>query len=147
MEASKRIRALLNDLFASGTLADCYVIDVEQHGSQSLTIYIDSDSGVTLDKCTQVSRYLEKHLEEEGLVSGDYVLDVSSPGVERPLMLWRQYPKHKGRDLLVTLKDGNVVEGKLTEVNMDSLLFETEKTQTVEIPFSDIDKSIVQIRF
>ena len=147
MEASKRIRALLNDLFASGTLADCYVIDVEQHGSQSLTIYIDSDSGVTFDKCTQVSRYLEKHLEEEGLVSGDYVLDVSSPGVERPLMLWRQYPKHKGRDLLVTLKDGNVVEGKLTEVNMDSLLFETEKTQTVEIPFSDIDKSIVQIRF
>jgi ribosome maturation factor RimP len=147
MEASKRIRALLNDLFASGTLADCYVIDVEQHGSQSLTIYIDSDSGVTFDKCTQVSRYLEKHLEEEGLVSGDYVLDVSSPGVERPLMLWRQYPKHKGRDLLVTLKDGNVVEGKLTEVNMDSLQFETEKTQTVEIPFSDIDKSIVQIRF
>ena len=147
MEASKRIRALLNDLFASGALADCYVIDVEQHGSQSLTIYIDSDSGVTFDKCTQVSRYLEKHLEEEGMVSGDYVLDVSSPGVDRPLVLWRQYPKHKGRVLLVTLKDGNVVEGKLTEVNMDSLLFETEKTQTVEIPFSDIDKSIVQIRF
>lgn len=147
MDIPKRIRALLKDLFASGPLADCFVIDVIQHGSRSLTIYFDSDSGVTFDKCAQVSRYLEKQVEEEGLLTEDYVLDVSSPGADRPLVMWRQYPKHKGRNLLVTLNNGETVEGRLTELNMDTLSVQTDKTQTVVIPFSEIEKSIVQISF
>lgn len=147
MNNTQRIRSLLEDLFAGGPLSDCFVIDVTQKGTRSVTVFIDSDTGVTFDKCTQVSRYLEKHMDEEKMYGGDYVLDVSSPGAERPLVLWRQYPRHKGRNLMVTLKDGTTSEGTLTEVGLESITLQPEKAETLNIPFSEIDKSLVQIRF
>ena len=147
MEISKRIRALLDDLFARGPLADCYVLDIAQGAKGSVTVYIDSDSGVTFEKCTQVSRYLEKHLDEEQFMGGEYTLDVSSPGAERPLMLWRQYPKHKGRRLLVTLKDGERLEGRLEEVGLEGIELQITKATSKHIPFSEIENSIVQISF
>jgi ribosome maturation factor RimP len=147
MNNTQRIRSLLEDLFTEGPLSDCFVIDVTQKGTKSVTVFIDSDSGVTFDKCTQVSRYLEKRMDEENLFGGDYVLDVSSPGAERPLMLWRQYPRHRGRTLLVTLKDGSELEGVLAEVGLETVTLQMEKGESMVIPFSDIEKSLVQIRF
>ncbi len=147
MNITQRIRTLLQDLFAGGPLSDCFVIDIAQNGSRAYTVYIDSDTGVTFEKCTQVSRYLEKHLDEAGVLGGDYVLDVSSPGVDRPLMLWRQYPRHTGRHLIVTLKDGGKHEGQLTEVGMETISLQIDKAQILNIPFSEIEKSLVQIRF
>lgn len=147
MNNTQRIRSLLEDLFAGGPLSDCFVIDVTQKGTRSVTVFIDSDTGVTFDKCTQVSRYLEKQMDEEKMYGGDYVLDVSSPGAERPLVLWRQYPRHKGRSLIVTLKDGTTSEGTLTEVGLESITLQPEKTEALSIPFSEIETSLVQIRF
>lgn len=147
MNITQRIRTILEDLFAGGPLSDCFIIDITQKGPRNVTVFIDSDSGVTFEKCTQVSRHLEKYMDEERIFGGDYVLDVSSPGVDRPLMLWRQYPRHKGRSLIVTLKDGTTHEGQLTEVGMESISLQKEKAQTLNIPFSEIEKSLVQIRF
>ena len=147
MDTTKRIRTLLDDLFSTGSLSDCFVIDVVQNGTRSVTVYFDSDSGVTFDKCSQVSRSLGKRMDEEHILSGDYVLDVSSPGVERPLMFWRQYPRHKGRSLLVMLKNGTKIEGRLTEVGMDAITLQADKKELVYITFSEIEKSFVQISF
>lgn len=147
MDSTRRIRTILEEYFTKGPLADCFVIDVVQNGPRAVTVYFDADQGVTFDKCTQVSRYLEKRMDEEQILSGDYVLDVSSPGVDRPLILWRQYPRHKGRNLEVTLKNGVQLEGKLTDVEMDSITLLTSKHETVIVPFQDIEKSFVQISF
>ncbi|HLF62753.1 MAG TPA: hypothetical protein VI603_03335 [Saprospiraceae bacterium] len=147
MDITKRIKTLLEDLFASGSLSDCFVIDIVQNGPRSLTVYFDSDSGVTFDKCTQVSRYLGKQMDEAHILAGDYVLDVSSPGIERPLMFWRQYPRHKGRNLHVALKDGAKLEGQLAEVGVDEISLLTEEKETIHVPFSEIEKSFVQISF
>ena len=138
---------LLEDLFAGGSLGDCFVIDIVQNRARAWTVYFDSDSGVTFEKCTQVSRYLEKTIDEQGFLPGDYILDVSSPGVDRPLMFWRQYPRHKGRILRVALIDGVTVEGRLTEVEVDAISIQTENEKTVNIPFAEIEKSFVQISF
>ena len=138
---------LLEDLFAGGSLGDCFVIDIVQNQPRAWTVYFDSDSGVTFEKCTLVSRYLEKTIDEQGFLAGDYILDVSSPGVDRPLMFWRQYPRHKGRILRVALKDGVTVEGRLTEVEVDAISIQTEDEKTVNIPFAEIEKSFVQISF
>lgn len=146
MESTKRISKYLDELFSEGSLADCFVIDIVQHGSKGITVYFDSDSGVSFEKCTQVSRYLEKRMDEDKVLNGDYVLDVSSPGVDRPLKYWRQYPRHIGRDLLVTMKDGQTIEGKLTSLGIDEVILVSEGEE-LRIPFAEIEKAFVQIRF
>ena len=146
MDSTKRIRELLEDLFAGGALKDCFVIDIVQGKSHNWTIYFDSDSGVSFEKCTQVSRFLERAIDAQNILPADYTLDVSSPGVDRPLLFWRQYPRHKGRILKVTLKDGSSVEGRLAEVEMDSLTLKVDDQQVL-IAFAEIEKSFVQISF
>jgi ribosome maturation factor RimP len=147
MDIKKRIGEFLGEYFANGPLSDCFLIEIVQNSPKSLTVYFDSDSGVTFEKCTQVSRYLEKRMDEAHLLGGDYVLDVSSPGVDRPLMFWRQYPRHKGRRLVVTLKDGSKREGVLASVGWDGISLETDKKESELIPFAEIEKSFVQISF
>jgi ribosome maturation factor RimP len=110
MDITKRITTLLEVLFSQGSLSDCFIVDIVRKG-RSVTVFFDSDSGVTFEKCTQVSRYLEKHIDDAHLLAENYVLDVSSPGVDRPLKFWRQYPRHLNRRLLVKLKDGSSMEG------------------------------------
>ena len=147
MEISQIIHETLGQLFSDGELSDCFVVDVVQNGRKGITVYFDSDSGVTFEKCTKVSRFLEQHLDGINWQGGDYVLDVSSPGIDRPLKLWRQYPRQIGRTLKVRLNDGTEQEGKLREVGMDAITLETGKTMTMEIPFSDMAESFVQISF
>lgn len=148
METAHFIREALEELFTGdGPLSDCFVVDIVPKGHKGITVYFDSDSGVTLEKCSQVSRYLEKRLDERQYQGGDYVLDVSSPGIDRPLMQWRQYPRQKGRSLLVRKTDGTQIEGILTDVGMDAISLQTEKTTTVDIPFTEIAESFVQITF
>ena len=147
MEITHFIQEALKVLFAEGPLADCFVVEIAQSGRRGISVYFDSDSGVTLEKCTRVSRFLEKRLDEQEFQGGEYVLDVSSPGVDRPLTLWRQYPRHKGRNLTVVLKEGASVEGKLTDVGLEHIVLETAKSGTIDIPFEDISESFVQISF
>ena len=147
MEISQHIREMLGQLFSDGELSDCFVVDIVLHGRKGITVYFDSDSGVTLEKCTRVSRFLEQDLDEMNWQEGDYVLDVSSPGIDRPLTMWRQYPRQVGRTLKVRLSDGREEEGRLQEVGMDSITLETDKARTMEIPFSEMVESFVQISF
>ena len=147
MEITYFIQEALGTLFSEGPLSDCFVVEIVPNGRRGITVYFDSDSGVTLEKCAQVSRFLEKRLDEQEFQGGEYVLDVSSPGVGRPLTLWRQYPRQKGRNLSVLMKEGSAVEGKLTEVNMESITLETTDAGSVDIPFDEISESFVQISF
>lgn len=146
MDSTKRITALLDEIFDHGALSDCFVVDIVQKG-KSVTVYFDSDTGVTFEKCSQLSRLLENRIDEENILPEDYVLDVSSPGVDRPLKFWRQYPRHLNRTLKVTLKDGTGMEGKMTGITEDAFVLEMEKRQVVEIPFADVKESFVQISF
>jgi ribosome maturation factor RimP len=147
MEITHFIHEALDELFADGPLADCFVVEIVQGGRRGVTVFFDSDSGVSLDKCRQVSRFLESRLDEQQFHNGEYVLDVSSPGVDRPLTQWRQYPRHKGRKLLVVLKEEGQIEGKLTDVGLESIMLEVNTSEIVDIPFEDISESFVQISF
>jgi ribosome maturation factor RimP len=102
------------------------LVELERAGSRArpiLRLRIDrSDStesnGVTLDDCTLVSRTLEKSLDERGDLSERYVLEVSSPGVERPLVRKRDFARFVGREIAVhgrsPLRGGSKrVEGEL----------------------------------
>ena len=66
-------------------------------GSRKITVQIDSDKGLDINTCSQLSRQLSEILDERDIVEGGYTLEVSSPGLDQPLRLARQYRKNIGR--------------------------------------------------
>lgn len=153
-----KIESLLEDKFKEEGFTDCFLLEVKLHANRKLDVFIDSDTGITFGKCQNISRYLEQYLDEEGWLGESYVLEVSSPGVGRPLQLLRQYPRNIGRKLEVSLKEGDKQSGTLIVVGEQSITLEekvrvkegkkktTQVVQT-EIPFEQIKKAIVKISF
>ena len=154
----EKIIDLLEDKFEEEEFKECFWLDVKLLPNKKLEVILDSDSGINFDTCRQISRYLESHIDTEGWLGEKYVLEVSSPGVDRPLQQQRQYPKHLGRKLEVKLKDGAKHEGKLAQLTEQGIVLEAKVrrkegkrkvTEVVQTPiaFDDIDKAIVKISF
>ena len=149
---------MLEEYFATEEdFADCFVVDVTQSASR-LEVFVDSDSGMTFRKCQRISRYLEAWLDEEQPLGEKYTLNVSSPGVDRPLKFHRQYVKNIGRTLEVTTTAGEKTKGELKAVEEEAIVLtakvrrkEGKRKVTViedsQIPFTDIKKAIVKISF
>ena len=87
-----------------------FVVDVTVSAGNRIVVYMDSLKGVTLDECIQVSRFLESKLDRE---VEDFELEVSSPGLDKPLKLPVQYEKNVGRMLEVLKTDGIKITGRL----------------------------------
>lgn len=98
-----RLTALIEPVVDS---AGAELVDLEVAGSRGRPIvraYVDTESGVTLDECARLSRRLERTLEGAGAVPERYVLEVSSPGLERPLRRRRHFERFQGREISVRL--------------------------------------------
>lgn len=154
----EKLNTLLATKFQEEDFKDCFLVDFELPSPTRLEVFIDCDSGMTFEKCRKISRYLEAAIEEENWFGEKYTLDVSSPGLSRPLKLKRQYHKNIGRGLNVTLEDGSVKNGKLLKVEDGAITIEEivivkegkkKKKQEVqtELPFSRIKKSLIEISF
>ena len=156
------IRAKIADLFDKNILNDqLFVVDLEisEGKKMQVTLIIDGDSGITAQDCADVSRGLSEIIETENVFKDAYTWDVSSPGTDRPLKMFRQYPKHIGRELEVTLKDGKVCTGQLTAINEEEMVLnpklnkknkankEVNDTETMTISFLHVDKAQVLISF
>ena len=107
----------------------------------------------TIDDCANLNRELSKELDGMPQLQESYFLEVSTPGLDQPLKLKRQYKKNIGRRLNVKLAE-KALEGKLIEVTDDRITLEHEtgigkQRQVVprEIEFSEIDKSFVLVSF
>ena len=104
-------------------------------------------------KSAEVNRKLYKLIEAEAMFpDGDFSLEVSSPGVDEPLLSDRQYKKNIGRTVLITPAEGKDILGVLKEVQEDKLVLEVKvpkkkETTMVEVPLADIKKTVVQITF
>ena len=150
MDIEFYIEQVIQELFDTEEYAENFLIEIRVNGNK-YEVFVDGDSGVTVDKCRRISRYVEEKLEESGNVDEKYKLDISSPGAERPLTLWRQYGKHVGRTLAIELKDGSTITGKLTELGDRTLEIKEKRHKAASvnhsIPFADINESVVQISF
>jgi ribosome maturation factor RimP len=116
-------------------------------------IVLDSDSGIGIDDCAEFSRRFSQTLDESGLIEDKYMLEVSTPGLDHPLKLLRQYHKNIGRGLKVKTKTG-IEQGKLEAVDDDgiTILQQTGKGKKLEervlrIPFPEIEKAFVLVSF
>ena len=134
---------------------DVFLVYIKIKPTNNFKIYIDADGGLPLEKCIKINRALYKQMEEMGLYpDGDFSLEVSSPGIDEPLKLIRQYIKNVGRFIEVVKLDDTRLEGKLLEANEEKISIEiTEgkgKKMTVnqlEVSISDIKQTKVQVKF
>ncbi len=107
---------------------DVFLVDIKINPGNDIKIFVDADNGITIEKCIRINRALYKQIEEGSLFpNGDFALEVSSPGVDEPLKLNRQYQKNIGRTVEVCLNDETKKQGKLRSVNdTDISIEETE---------------------
>lgn len=132
-----------------------FLVRVHIRPINNISVYVDGDQGVTIDKCVKLNRALYKQIVEEGVCpDGEFALEVSSPGVDEPLVLERQYSKNLGRLVEVTDNEGKVIEGKLLSASAEGIEIEEEKGKGKKkevikhvIPFSTIKSTVVKIIF
>lgn len=127
------------------------LVDVVLRGDNHLRIievYIDGEKGITALDCANVSRALNEIIELENLIESNYRLDVSSPGVERPLKFLIQYFKHINRKFEIKYNDGveKTLTAKLVRVEGEYLFFAV-KDDEYKIKFGDITEAKVLISF
>ena len=152
MEVAEEIKKLVEQKLTPEQFLVDIVISAKK-GPKKVMVIVDGDNGFNIDDCAELSRFLSKSLDESGLIDDNYLLEVSTPGVDHPLKLKRQYVKNIGRSLKVKLLN-KVVEGKLTGVEEDAIVL-TQETgtgkkkveTTARIPFIDIEKAFVLISF
>ena len=134
---------------------DIFFVDMKVKPTNNIKIFLDADSGLGIEKCIKINRRLYRQVEEMGFYpEGDFSLEVSSPGIDEPLKLLRQYVKNIGRSVEVTLNDDTIKEGILLEAVEEQIVIETiegknKKAVTTQIPvlFTDIKQTVVQIKF
>jgi len=151
--AAEPIKALVEKIIAA--YDDVFLVSVRIKPTNNIKVFLDADSGVNIDRCARINRAMYKVIEEEAWYpDGNFSLEVSSPGVDEPLQLPRQFKKNVGRKLSVTLQDDTKIEGKLTEANEDGILLEytegkNKKAVTINkvLAFDEIKQAIVQISF
>ena len=101
------------------------MVSIKIKPTNNFKIYLDADSGLGIEKCIKINRALYKIMEEMGMYpDGDFSLEVSSPGLDEPLKLLRQYKKNIGRDVEVVTNEELKKEGKLTEVTEEKITIE-----------------------
>lgn len=108
---------------------DMFIVELSVKPGNKIEILVDRDSGLALEDCLSVSRHVEGNLDRE---LEDYSLDVSSPGVGKPLKLKRQYVKNVGRTVNVKRTDGTIVEGILVSSDEEKIVVHTRTKEEVE---------------
>lgn len=134
-----------------------YIVDVRISTTNQIDVELDAEEGsISIEDCMSVSRNIEHNLDREVC---DFSLQVSSPGLDKPFKVFKQYVKNVGRSVKVKTEEGKV-EGLLKAANEDSIVVETERKERlegkkkkikiiedVEIPFSSIVETKVVISF
>ena len=135
-----------------------FLVDVgisSSKGPKKVKVLIDGDDGINIDDCAVISRKIAAVIEKKELINSAFILEVSSPGLDYPLKLKRQYLKNIGRRLKVLLNDDVEKKGELMKVGSNSIIVNAEQKgknrkiecEETEIYFSDIKKTNVLVSF
>jgi ribosome maturation factor RimP len=138
---------------------DVFVVDMalKQGKGTVLSILVDTDKGITIDACAKISRHLNSYIEESADFDFAFTLEVSSPGVGKPLKVMRQYHQNVGRTLKVKTRDGVTHKGKLMSVTDSALTLRmppqkgkkpvSAENELIEIAIDHIQEAVVEISF
>lgn len=129
-----------------------FLIEVNIRGNEKnriIEVFVDGEMNVSAQDLVELSKLINSEIEAENIIQSSYRLDVSTPGVERPLKFLKQYPKHLNRSFEVNYKLGDEkleIKAKLHSVEGENLVFSKEKV-TIKINFKDILSAKVLISF
>ncbi len=149
----KRSETLIAEMIAPTVTAlglELWGIEHIGQGKHSvLRIYIEKEQGVTIDDCAQVSRQISALLDVEDPIPGEYTLEVSSPGLDRPLFCLQQYEQFAGNEVELRMRtplDGRrKFKGRILKVEGGNICLEVDGEE-FELPHSDIEKTNVVLQ-
>lgn len=147
------VSTMLNTLLEANP--EDFLVSVRVKPTNNIKIFIDSEEGMSIEKCVRYNRKLYHQIEEKAMFpDGNFSLEISSPGVDEPLKLHRQYVKNIGRNVLITFNDTTQKEGKLLEVTETDIIIESttgkgKKAETHQhiIPLENVKSTTVQVQF
>jgi ribosome maturation factor RimP len=140
--AATRVRAAVEPALA-GAGFDVEDVAVRAAGKRHLVqVVVDRDGGISLDDVTEAARLVSAALDESDPVSGAYVLEVTSPGVDRPLTAPRHWRRNVGRLVDVRLADGTHLTGRLTAADDEGADIDGTR-----LTYTDVTKARVEVEF
>lgn len=114
---------------------------------EKVTVIVDADGGVDLDAIADVSSALSAALDEQSdVTSSSYVLEVTSPGVDRPLTAPRHWRRNSDRLVAVELIDGQSFTGRVGAADEESVTIDVSGQERT-VPFASVKRAIVQVEF
>ncbi len=124
---------------------------VAEGGNRYLRIYVDKEGGIDIDECGRISEHVSKQLDESDPIPDAYILEVSSPGAERPLRNERDYERAVGKDVhiltQIPIEGKREFEGVLLSCNESHLQVKVVKKETINaIPRELITQARLAIR-
>jgi len=152
MIKEEQIRTMIEEHVAE---SDRFLVKLSVSDTGSIHILMDGDQGFTIADCVALSRYIEHRLDRD---QDDFSLEVSSCGVGNPLVMPRQYRKNTGRLVDITLKNGEVIQGRI--LNADEQTIEIQivpekkkkkadnpEPEIRQYPYTEIAKAVIMIEF
>lgn len=110
---------------------DQFLVEVKlSAGNTKIFVFVDTEEGILIDECGRLSRLIGDYIEEQELIEHAYTLEVSSPGLDQPLLRIEQYRKNLGRDLRLLLSESPEVSGRLDQVLEGAIEFTPYNTRT-----------------
>lgn len=147
MNLAERLKGLLEPILAD---QQCELVELQIkgfYGSQIIRVFVDRVGGITLDQCEAISRRLSDELDSEEIIPGDYRLEVSSPGVDRPLRSAADFRRNLNRDVEIVYSsedEEQMVTGKIVRVS-DEIVEIQQQKQNQEILLTTITKAKIHL--
>ena len=138
-DLEERVRSLAEPVLTRHG-AELVEVQVRRGRSQLVRIVADRPGGITLEVCARVSEELSRMLDVDDPIPGRYTLEVTSPGLDRPLRTEADFRKHAGKRVKVVRSDGRHEEGTVEDVMSDRVRL-SRASGAVEVPYADIAKA------
>lgn len=133
-----KVEKIVNELLANQNIIELVDVEyVKEHTDYYLRVYIDKDGGIDIEDCQGLSEKLEGRLDEENIIADSYILEVSSPGIDRVLRKERDFVREQGKSVDVTLYaplDGQKnITGILTGFDSDTKMITLDDSKNIEL--------------
>jgi len=135
MISKEKIQFLVEEVLSD----DQFIVDITVGTGNQISVSVDSDAGISIGECVQISRHIEGNLDRE---TEDYSLEVSSPGLSLPFKVLRQYLKNIGREVEVVSSNGEKQKGILKSAHSAGFELEIEVKEKVDGKNVSVNKTL-----
>lgn len=151
----RKLRNRLESIIAPITEAEQIdLVDMEIRGRGNnlvLRVFVDVDGGISIERCVALSRKIGDALEMAAIFPGKYRLEVSSPGLDRPLKTSRDFKRHLGRLVELNYVDeaghAALARGRILDADEQAVVIAEQEREPIRVPLSIIKKALIQIEW